>query len=436
MTKPALTAITHQWESSVASLLGQSAHAHVAHRCADLAELLGCAAAGQGEIAAISADLRGLDASVVAELGGQGLHILGVYRPGDEEARVQLARWGVEAVVSADTNLADLDDVLGLLLAGSHAGAWSPGAEAVHVPAQWSEEVAKPEDGEACDITGREEPSTQRGQVVMVWGPLGAPGRSTVALNLAAEFAAEHGGAMLIDADTYGASLAQMLGLLDEAPGLAAAVRAADQGVLDRTVLVDIAAHIKSGLSVITGMPRPDRWPEIRQHALADVLEKARECASWVVVDVAFCLEEDEELSFDTSAPRRNQATLTTLEAADQVVVVGGADPVGLQRLIRGLEDIKERSQVPRSVLINRVRPAAVGRDPERKMREVLQRFAGLEAMSFAPQDSHTCDAALLAGESLIVAAPKSAIRQSIAQLASEVAGAPLPQTRSRRLKS
>ena len=62
--------------------------------------------------------------------------------------------------------------------------------------------------------------------------PTGAPGRSTVALNLAAELAV-HAPTLLVDCDTYGSSVAQSLGLLDEAPGMAAACRAADQGALD-----------------------------------------------------------------------------------------------------------------------------------------------------------------------------------------------------------
>ena len=54
------------------------------------------------------------------------------------------------------------------------------------------------------------------------------------------------------------------------------------------------------------------------------------------VVDCSFSLEDDEELSFDTAAPRRNGVTLAVLEAADTVLCVSGADPVALQRSIRG----------------------------------------------------------------------------------------------------
>ena len=55
------------------------------------------------------------------------------------------------------------------------------------------------------------------------------------------------------------------------------------------------------------------------------VFATARALADFSVVDCGFCLETDEELSFDTVAPRRNGATLAVLDDADLIVVVGSA---------------------------------------------------------------------------------------------------------------
>ena len=97
-----------------------------------------------------------------------------------------------------------------------------------------------------------------------------------------------------------------------------------------------------------------------------------------VVVDCGFSLEDDEELSYDTLAPRRNGATLTTLALADEVVVVGGCDPVGLQRLVRGLQELGTVQAPPPTVCVNRVRSGAVGANPEQRVSEALARFAGV----------------------------------------------------------
>ena len=160
-------------------------------------------------------------------------------------------------------------------------------------------------------------------------GRPGAPGRTLVAVNIAGELAAEGKSVLLVDADSYGASVAGALGLLDEAAGLAQACRLADQGLLDAEALLRVAVPVtaKAGtFRVLTGITRADRWTELRAAALALVLNRAREVADFIVVDTGFCLEADEELSFDTMAPRRNAATLRSLELADTVLAVGSAD--------------------------------------------------------------------------------------------------------------
>src|SRR5207342_2118329 len=225
-------------------------------------------------------------------------------------------------------------------------------------------------------------------------------GRTTVALNLAGELAARGEPTLLVDADTYAASIAQCLALLDESAGLAAAVRAANQGALDAERLAVLAPFACPGLRVLTGLPRPQRWPELRPSGLTVVWDRAREIAAWTVVDCAFCLETDEELSFDTSAPRRNGATLSALTAADVVLAVGSADPVGLQRLVRGLMDLREvlPPGVSPRVVVTRVRSSAVGAFPQQRIADALSRYAGVSDVLGVPDDPAAHDAAMLAG--------------------------------------
>ena len=130
------------------------------------------------------------------------------------------------------------------------------------------------------------------------------------------------------------------------------------------------AARSAPSLRVLTGITRADRWPELRGGALEVVLALARTIAAVVVVDLGFCLEQDEELSYDTTAPRRNGATLTVLEQADTVVAVAAADPVGLQRFVRGYGDLREvLAGVEPVVVVNKVRPARGAGRPGRRDR-------------------------------------------------------------------
>jgi len=232
--------------------------------------------------------------------------------------------------------------------------------------------------------------------------------------------------------------VAQALGLLDESPGIAAAARLATSGSLDAAALAELSRQVDPGFAVLTGIARADRWPELRPSALEAVLAVARRLADVVVVDCGFALEQDEELAYDTAAPRRNGATLAVLADADQVVAVGSADPISLQRLVRGLADLREA--VPTSagatptVVVNRLRAGAVGGgDPAEQVAAALRRYAGVGTVRFVPHDVAACDAALATGRTLREAAPSSPARLALRDLAASVAGV-APPARRRRL--
>jgi Flp pilus assembly CpaE family ATPase len=161
------------------------------------------------------------------------------------------------------------------------------------------------------------------------------------------------------------------------------------------------------------------------------VLEEARRLAALTVVDCGFSLEEDEELSFDTAAPRRNGATLTVLEAADEVLCVSGADPVALQRTVRALAELREvLPAVEPHVVVNQVRRGPVPGNPREEIASALSRFAGREVRAFLPADRKATDAALAAGRSLAEVAPQSPLRSALGALAVELAGVPAPAGR------
>jgi Flp pilus assembly CpaE family ATPase len=257
-----------------------------------------------------------------------------------------------------------------------------------------------------------------------VWGPTGAPGRTTIALTLASEIAAGGQPTLLIDADVYGGVIAQLLGLLEEAPGVAAAARMANNGSLDVAALTGLCRQVAPSLRVLTGITRPDRWPELRGGALEVVLALARSIATVVVVDIGFCLEQDEELSYDTSAPRRNGATLTVLEQADTVIAVAAADPVGLQRFVRGYGDLRELlGGVEPVVVVNKVRAKVVPGDPVAEIAEALARYVGVGRIYPVPYDRGGLDTAVANGRSLTESASGSPARKAIAALAGDLVG-------------
>nr|MDQ2699050.1 P-loop NTPase [Actinomycetota bacterium] len=238
--------------------------------------------------------------------------------------------------------------------------------EVVDRSAAWSE--IEPLVRGGVPVPARVGESSPRGpraaSLIAVWGPAGAPGRTTIAVNLAAELAAAGHSVALVDADPYGGSVAPSLGLLDEAPGLASACRLAAGGALDRAELERIAQRYsapRASFDVFTGLVGPSRWPELAADRVAGALAAIRGWVEYVVVDTGFSLERDEELTSDQFAPRRNAATFASLSSADRVVAVGLGDPVGLSRFLRGhgeLVDLVDAERI--DVVVNRVRTSVL----------------------------------------------------------------------------
>ncbi|MGY3567543.1 AAA family ATPase [Sinomonas sp. RB5] len=404
-----------------AELVGSLERLHgpvtVVRRCSELAELVAACQTGLARAAVIAGATQEVTATLVDRLGAVGVALVGL--TDDDAERVRLAGLGVLAASEA-VPAQDLARLIGQAVEAAAAlGPGRPGSSfaLAGAPPTFGADA----DADAEDPEEGPEPG-ELGQIIAVWGPIGSPGRTTIAVNCAAELAADGRSVILVDADTYGSSVAAALGLLDDSAGLAQACRLADQGLLDRASLERVASPVVTGagtLRVLTGLTRADRWPELRAAAFGSVLERCRELAEFVVVDPGFCLEADEELSFDTMAPRRNGAALRALELADRVLAVGSADSIGMPRLVRALADLEQAvpGAVP-TVVFNRLRASAVGRFPERALRDAWERFGpGLPIAAMVPHDAEAADAALLAGQVLLEAAPESAMRHSIAEL-------------------
>jgi len=384
MTPVLVLAAGAGWEPAALGVIERAPGLVVLRRCVDVDDLVAAATAGQADAAVLALDVPGLDARVIDQLHHHGVRVVGVLpSTALEPARSAASRAGIGRVLA--------EDELTML----------PGAITAPEATTASEPVA----GTPTQL--RDAEPSAGGRLVAVWGPAGAPGRSTVAAALAAEIARRSRPVLLVDADPYGGSIAQQLGILDEVSGLLAAARS---GLGPATRL--LGTH----LAVLTGLPRPDRWTEIRSGVLAALAEQGRQVGE-VVVDTGFSLEEPADPG---GRAGRNQLTLEALDVADEVLVVGSADPVGLSRLARGLVDLRDRlPSTPVRVAVNRMRPSLGWTE-----QDVAAMVAGLVrpvGLHFLPEDRAAVDKALVAGRTLAEAAPDSPLGRAVAGLAGEL---------------
>jgi cellulose biosynthesis protein BcsQ len=383
----------------VSRLTRTGAPVAIVRRCVDAVDLLGAAAGGTARVAFVSAGLPRLTRDVVSRLAAAQVRVMGLAVDTDDSGARTLRALDIPVVgVPGD----DLDLAVAAL------------ARAAEEPRPSSWEYS------GIDITTTSAlDSLALGRLVTVWGPTGAPGRTSVAVSLADESARAGVPALLVDADTQGGAVAAHLGLLDDVSGIVVACRQADAGTLDATSLANAARTVDGRLRVLTGITSARRWAELRPAALGRLWEVCRATPGVTVVDAGFGLECDEELLHDTRSPRRHAATLTALAAADCVVAVASADPVGIDRLLIGLEELQRIvPDTPVHVVVTRLRRSVLGNDPEGQVREALRRHAGVADITCVPDDRAAYDACLREGRTLAEAAPRSAARGVLREFA------------------
>ncbi len=394
MKSGVILAVRGDREAEIAAAIDSQASIAVARRCADLAEAVAAAEAGVGAIAVVSEQSQ-LDRSVVKRLMKAGVAVAGVSTSTDDYVALQAL--GISLVFDRDVDAQTIArGVAGMLaVAGPVAGT-----------------VAEPD---AADPTADD----HAGSIVAVWGPTGAPGRTTLAVNLAAEAAANGVDVVLVDIDTYGGAVGQALGMLDEAPGIAALARAGLKGAVPPALIDRHALAVAKNLRVLSGISRPDRWAELSDTALESVWEALRAAVPLVIVDCGFSIE-----AGDPGLAARNAATLSALSSADAVVVVGSAEPLGVQRLVQALGELDQAKITERSartVVINRVRASVAGTRPREAVADALATYASVSEVWTVPDDPRACDMSSLAGQALRERALDSPAQAAIAAIASAV---------------
>ena len=427
------------WESSALGLLSDRPGIVVLKRCVDVNDLLGAATAGRADVAVLALDAHGFDVAAVEHLRRHRVRPVTVTAdPTSPGARSRAARLGLGAVVAED-DLASLADVV---LDDRHAGpALGNGAGngAGDGAADGAGDGDRAGDGAGdrawgrpggAGVDGDAAAPFAGGRTLAVWGPAGAPGRTTVALGIAAEIARRGEPAVVVDADPYGGSVAQQLGVMDEVSGLLSAARLSAAGELESR-FPTVPRKVAPRLAVVTGLPRADRWVEIRPGTVAHLAEVAG-AGAHVVLDTGFSLELEPggELG---SLPGRNSMTLGALDAADEIVVVGSADPVGLSRLARGLVELREHTHgAPVRVVVNRMRPTLGWSESE--IAGMVQGFSRVLGLHFLPEDRAAVDRALISGRTLVEVGDSPLLRQ-LEELARAVVPALLPERGGGRLK-
>ena len=263
--------------------------------------------------------------------------------------------------------------------------------------------------------------SSRSGRVIVVWGPKGAPGRTTIAIEVAYALAGTIEPTVLMDADPYGGDALQLLGVVEELPTIlwAATAAASDEG--RRGLVANLRRVGGHGLHLVPGLPRADLWPEVADYGYVELIKLLATEARFVVVDIGFCLEDQSLLG---GPGGRNTMALATLERADRVIAVCRADVVGVKNFIWSFESLRELVDEDRiSIVLNRVQ-----RGEGREIDELLTRHTGLRSSAGFPDRPLDCRKAVEQGGALQEVRPSSDICTQARLVAERLGGKVRPQ--------
>ena len=326
------------------------------HVCADMSDVIGRVAAGGADVVLVSPRSAGLDAAVVTRLRSLGCRVLAL------------------AAGARDVELAGRIGLAEILAMPLDAGA---------LMAVLASRPVEPGELPAGAAT--------RGTVVTVWGPPGSPGRSTIAALLAV--GAQRSGARvaIVDADLAAPQWALIAPTTVVASGLIVASRRVAAGMTDVSdLLIDLAPDI--GLLALTA--QPDRWLEVAPTGIGQVVASVASLADVVIVDVGADIRPahpayDIGWAHDSGAVARS-----ALSAADTVVSVMSADPVGVHRFAAWWPVLRAQtgSQV---IAANRVGLPRAGRRPAQQVTSVLEVLGVAARRVDVPYDTRAADGLL-----------------------------------------
>lgn len=246
--------------------------------------------------------------------------------------------------------------------------------------------------------------------VVSVFGPAGSTGKSSLALNLAYEFAELGKRTILIDLDTHAPSIGPLLGVTEPSAALAGCARLIRQGRFDRDQLDRLSVqvkHRKSTFYCLTGLSSARRWGEISHDTVTQLLAMARFEFEVVIIDLASQLE-DQLTSPNVPVPR-NTATRTALIQSDICLTVLHPSELSVSRYLNVFSELQELRR-NRVVVLNRSEPRAT-------VSAALKTLAGESIFATIPDDQASFELAESQHLPLALARRKSPARNAIAQL-------------------
>lgn len=334
------------WELEMGRAISESNLIRIARRCVDLAEVLTMLEVGKYQAVVLSSELAGLDLEIVEKIKSKDSLAIGIFNEKEIEKYNYMSELGFNAVLgfySDDDSF--VNNLIFILNQDFNA-----------------EKIKKAPE----EIPG----------LIAVWGSEGAPGRTSLAIDLANYLNKKFQSCLLVDADASAPAIGASLGISEDISGLSAAIHLAQKGKLSNDSLSDCLEFSRDKIPVLTGILRANRWMELRGSGFEKLLKVAARRFPFQVVDTNATLPDEKDSNYpEFDATHRFGHLLPLCRLAEEVIFVVKATPLGI---IRAAEVLGNQNLVDLrkcTVIVNQFDELNFNKDARDLIYKVLQRF-------------------------------------------------------------
>lgn len=257
------------------------------------------------------------------------------------------------------------------------------------------------------------------GRLFCITSAVGAPGRTSIALNLAMESADLGHSTLLAEIDREGGALAQQLGLINSASTL-------NRALTTHLPIAQIAPAIAANFHVLTAPLRPAMMTELDPDLAAELWQRARTEFEISIIEVGSV---GDFFEIGRVQRRVERLLVDALGQAEEVLMVVTTDPQSVARTLRALDALyAEFPEIRIRLIANRVPQKSGRRSSQGGQRgdfandEVSRAFAERSLIVHqVPLDLDLFVRALHQGRALAELAPRSPVRKAIRQLAQDI---------------
>jgi len=344
------------WQLELISNLNEQSNVIIKRRCVDAIDLISSIQTSNSITVVISADFSLLNLETIKHINQNNVKVIGVYLTEELDQYEKLKNLGLK--FTQGINFRDVE---------------SSAMQLMNL-------IETKEETKSLELTIP--------GLISIWGNHGAPGRTTVAINIAYCLAKANQPTLIVDLDTVAPSISSSLSIVSEIPGISSTIHDAMYGKLSKSNFDKNIFEVSKNLHVLTGISNSKRWMELRTAGLIEVLKFASQFYANIVCDLSSVLPDQlEKDNYDQGIFKRFEHIPKILELSSKIIYVMQANPLSLIRCNDNLEILREINPLEPFIVLNRVNQVYLGKRYESVINDILLRWTTYEKIIKIEED-------------------------------------------------